>query len=297
MLSTIVLGRRRSVLPISLRKGRKRKSIEDLPTELLIQIFLDCLSLKEFPRPWIREAPVLLTRVCQRWRSIALSSAQLWAAITLKRTRGRREEQDVMALDVWIQRSGSCPLSVYLRHGGDYYCTGKSVQTILPHVSRWKAVYLTASKHCILIMRSGGNLEGLRVDGHINGAEGVIEVLQGAHSLKSLSVGNSGSILTHMSILKPLLDISYVLCPQLDSFEFLGDWSHMDIRRVADILVYRWRHSRSYDERHSSPSMVMFELKECVYTFRHNIYISKCVDEGMRVAQLDCSQSWWLSRV
>ncbi|TDL20761.1 hypothetical protein BD410DRAFT_790412 [Rickenella mellea] len=455
------------LLPFRLRKRRKHKSIKDLPTELLIQIFLDCLSLKEFPRPSTREAPVSLTRVCRRWRSIASSTPQLWAAITSSRSQS--EERDVMALDVWIKRSGTCPLSVSLRHGVDYHCVAKCVQTILPYACRWKAVYLMASERCIclsqinkvlstpdgtplledfrainvpgstafpghvfpdlsaaprpstlhlggdsiihlirpystkfhamrelrlhecentvaclhalnrcpsleileialknrsssnvltvpgpsemhaipllhtllvtgslenarpfidhirlpavlrlsifstraksgyessmwphvtnLIVRSGGNLEELRIDGHIGRAGGFSKVLRCANSLKSLSVGNPGYMLAHMNILKPSLDMSYILCPQLDRFEFLGAWNDMDILGVADILVYRWRHSRNCGKRHSSPSTVMFELKECVYTFQNDFYISECVDEGMKVAELDCSDAWWLSNV
>ncbi|KII83264.1 hypothetical protein PLICRDRAFT_119641, partial [Plicaturopsis crispa FD-325 SS-3] len=46
-----------------------------LPPELLSQIFIHCLEEEE---PSIDRAPLLLGRVCRRWRSISLSTPELW---------------------------------------------------------------------------------------------------------------------------------------------------------------------------------------------------------------------------
>ncbi|KII85672.1 hypothetical protein PLICRDRAFT_116328, partial [Plicaturopsis crispa FD-325 SS-3] len=48
-----------------------------LPAELLSEIFSFCLpAAKVVPQP--DKAPLLLTRVCRKWRAIALSTPALW---------------------------------------------------------------------------------------------------------------------------------------------------------------------------------------------------------------------------
>ncbi|TDL22339.1 hypothetical protein BD410DRAFT_723013, partial [Rickenella mellea] len=60
------------------------------PSELLIEVFIhsiDCLQPTQgifgrpalrLPRPSVKQAPLVLGRICRRWRKIALSTPSLW---------------------------------------------------------------------------------------------------------------------------------------------------------------------------------------------------------------------------
>ncbi|KAF9009932.1 hypothetical protein BDQ17DRAFT_1273594, partial [Cyathus striatus] len=52
-----------------------------LSQDVLEEIFLACLPEDRNPCMTVTEAPILLTRICSSWRSIALSSPRLWSAI------------------------------------------------------------------------------------------------------------------------------------------------------------------------------------------------------------------------
>ncbi|TDL20758.1 hypothetical protein BD410DRAFT_355672 [Rickenella mellea] len=121
-------------------------SAKDLPSELLILIFLECLPSAEFPRPKNREAPVSLTQVCRHWRTVSITFPQLWSAIALG---WNSEERDLKALGFWLERSGCLPLSFGITHGIDYACSPRVVEKIRSESSRWKTIHLTASEGCV----------------------------------------------------------------------------------------------------------------------------------------------------
>ena len=53
-----------------------------LPTELLAEIFTLCLSENWHDRRFdVRQAPLLLSNICKRWREIALSTPFLWSTL------------------------------------------------------------------------------------------------------------------------------------------------------------------------------------------------------------------------
>ncbi|KAJ7623500.1 hypothetical protein FB45DRAFT_837762 [Roridomyces roridus] len=83
-----------------------------LPPELTSAIFAFCLPESEFVEPDPSAAPLLLLRVCRRWRDIALSTPALWASlhINLEWFYGCKAV-DVLFCD-WISRSGRMPLSI-----------------------------------------------------------------------------------------------------------------------------------------------------------------------------------------
>ncbi|KAF9446230.1 hypothetical protein P691DRAFT_674046, partial [Macrolepiota fuliginosa MF-IS2] len=51
--------------------------ISRIPYEILEQIFQYTLP-PGFVKPSIRQSPLLLTAVCRKWRSVALSTRSLW---------------------------------------------------------------------------------------------------------------------------------------------------------------------------------------------------------------------------
>ena len=74
--------------------------ISALPTELLLEIFMGCLP--EHPEPSRKVAPLLLCRVCSKWRAIALAQPQLWTSLFL----GRRQHS-LKLIGTWMARSGT----------------------------------------------------------------------------------------------------------------------------------------------------------------------------------------------
>ncbi|KAJ7215601.1 hypothetical protein GGX14DRAFT_305468, partial [Mycena pura] len=49
-----------------------------LPPEITSRIFVHCLPHHGRVRPSLRCAPLVLTRICGKWRAVALSTGELW---------------------------------------------------------------------------------------------------------------------------------------------------------------------------------------------------------------------------
>ncbi|KAI0301763.1 hypothetical protein B0F90DRAFT_1717600 [Multifurca ochricompacta] len=99
--------------------------INRLPTELLAHIF-------DFLGSGAHVVPA--SHVCQRWRSIILSTPSLWSII--------REDDDIQAAQCFMQRSKSMPLDVstpvYMRQDGL-----KAFHSIVaPHASRIRRLHI-----------------------------------------------------------------------------------------------------------------------------------------------------------
>ncbi|KII92014.1 hypothetical protein PLICRDRAFT_104006, partial [Plicaturopsis crispa FD-325 SS-3] len=76
------LARERNEAEKTVRTHRDLLSLaRALPPELLSEIFVHCLP--EDTTPNVRRAPLLLGRVCRRWRAISLSTPQLWSSISI----------------------------------------------------------------------------------------------------------------------------------------------------------------------------------------------------------------------
>ncbi|KAJ7019297.1 hypothetical protein C8F04DRAFT_1148161 [Mycena alexandri] len=82
-----------------------------IPNELIAEIFV-CL-----PRMLSRQEEFLLinlTHVCRKWRDIALSTPTLWRSISLYFGRNNPAAREVRKLEIWLSRSGCCPISVQI---------------------------------------------------------------------------------------------------------------------------------------------------------------------------------------
>ncbi|KAJ7186073.1 hypothetical protein C8R46DRAFT_881971, partial [Mycena filopes] len=87
-----------------------RYPILELPTDITCEIFIHSLPVyPSFPRLTDLGSPTLLTQICRQWRSIALDTPTLWRAMSLT---SDSIEQESYLFDLWLNRSGSCPLSV-----------------------------------------------------------------------------------------------------------------------------------------------------------------------------------------
>ncbi|TDL16599.1 hypothetical protein BD410DRAFT_795161 [Rickenella mellea] len=136
--------------------------IFSLAPELWCSIFSHCVSNDQpkdaRSRDSIRclfRAPLLLGRVCSRWRDVSISSPELWSSIAVGDDRGRPPDadlaKDLEATKHWISRSGSQPLSIRIRY--DLHSKyGAMIQPILECLVsqsfRWQRVDLMVPPEC-----------------------------------------------------------------------------------------------------------------------------------------------------
>ncbi|KAJ6478118.1 hypothetical protein C8R47DRAFT_1051352 [Mycena vitilis] len=74
-----------------------------IPVEITAEIFLHCLP--EYPtHPNESIAPMLLLRICRRWRDIALGESRLWSSLKIGCAALRR-----VAEEEWLSRAGGPP--------------------------------------------------------------------------------------------------------------------------------------------------------------------------------------------
>ncbi|KAK7012330.1 hypothetical protein R3P38DRAFT_3021953 [Favolaschia claudopus] len=89
-----------------------------LPLDILEAIFLACLPTERNAAMTVREAPLLLCRICSSWRVAGREfMARLWTSlhisvdfVTVKASRNE-------AVDQWLQRAATCPISLSIAHG------------------------------------------------------------------------------------------------------------------------------------------------------------------------------------
>ncbi|TEB39435.1 hypothetical protein FA13DRAFT_1807919 [Coprinellus micaceus] len=80
-----------------------------LPEDILREVFVQCLPITHNSTFSPRDAPVLLTHVCRRWRNVALSTPSLWCSLHVP----LRLSQDFhSAMGVWLGHAGALPLSL-----------------------------------------------------------------------------------------------------------------------------------------------------------------------------------------
>ena len=118
-----------------------RLSIKSLPPELLSQIFISCLPENPCFSPLF--SPLLLTQVCHYWRVVALETHELWSTIMIRNHAMKR--RDILSLlDLWLKRSGTRPLDVFL----DIYFIDDLVSTlIMQEFTKRQEEYRTLLKH------------------------------------------------------------------------------------------------------------------------------------------------------
>ncbi|KAG2035715.1 hypothetical protein BDR03DRAFT_961965 [Suillus americanus] len=112
--------------------------IRRLPTEILSEIFLYCLPEDEHLVHTPRQAPMLLTKICRRWREVAMSLPMLWCRLQLE--VGYDDwQQRAFCYDFWLKRSGGCPLSLRLKSRTDW---GELRSLLQPYVQQISSLSL-----------------------------------------------------------------------------------------------------------------------------------------------------------
>ncbi|KAG2152571.1 uncharacterized protein EDB93DRAFT_1336514 [Suillus bovinus] len=85
-----------------------------LPKEILAEIFLYCMPVYEISTPSPHVAPLLLTRVCKRWREIALDMPNLWCRLRLEVGPSNWLEKAVNSYDFYLKQPRGPKLSLLL---------------------------------------------------------------------------------------------------------------------------------------------------------------------------------------
>ncbi|KAJ3541195.1 hypothetical protein NMY22_g3979 [Coprinellus aureogranulatus] len=93
--------------------------IRRIPQEILQLIFLECLPTDHFPTMDVTAAPIVLTRVCQSWRALALDTRHLWSSIhivtnPIPNFDGNETSKRVDRVVGWLSLANDTPLSISL---------------------------------------------------------------------------------------------------------------------------------------------------------------------------------------
>ncbi|KAF8162517.1 hypothetical protein K438DRAFT_299760 [Mycena galopus ATCC 62051] len=116
-----------------------------LPLELLVEVFRCCdtsfdpCGLRLPDGLSVRQAPWLLTHVCQRWRAITVSSPQLWRqiAVTLSDDVGETAEGIYLLTKLFLERSAQSQIAVILTGAELQHQTWPVLDLLMSSSDRW----------------------------------------------------------------------------------------------------------------------------------------------------------------
>ncbi|TFK36661.1 hypothetical protein BDQ12DRAFT_713938 [Crucibulum laeve] len=123
--------------------------IRKIPTEVLAEVFVHCITNERFISPSLTSPPLLLTSICSTWRNIALTTPGLWASILVD-VSGHCYSPPISVVKTWVERSGSSPLTFRITENGGSIPTERGTQSplsavldiFIPHHSRWRNIHL-----------------------------------------------------------------------------------------------------------------------------------------------------------
>ncbi|KAJ7856538.1 hypothetical protein B0H13DRAFT_1641431, partial [Mycena leptocephala] len=124
-----------------------------MPNEIVSEIFVHFLPVYPRPPPILGPlmlSPNLLGQICREWREIALTTPALWRAISLSLRRSERTQQKLRLLEISLERSGCCPLSISLNmghHNDNQGTLDPFLRTIARHCARWEHLKLYSPVH------------------------------------------------------------------------------------------------------------------------------------------------------
>jgi len=86
------------------------------PPEVLSRIFIHCLPETDHPEMSPELAPMLLTRICRKWREIVVGTHSLWCRLSVEHFDLAEDWHSVtFRYDLWLKRSRGRPLSLALQ--------------------------------------------------------------------------------------------------------------------------------------------------------------------------------------
>ncbi|KAJ3513936.1 hypothetical protein NLJ89_g2664 [Agrocybe chaxingu] len=111
-----------------------------LPIELLSEIFLFCVEEGIDDINTI-QTPLLLSKICSRWRAAAISNHQLWSRLSIQ-LKGPGSNRDPALIDTWLTRSVACPLTLYVFwEEPPFEDTHPVLEKLMQHSERWHTMF------------------------------------------------------------------------------------------------------------------------------------------------------------
>lgn len=110
-----------------------------LPTETLSQIFHYCLPEHEYLSPALKQAPMLLTSICRRWREVAVGVPSLWCRLYVAENLQRA----AFCYNSWLQRSRGHPISLALGSQPSVYLRRHLIQ---PYINQIRSLLVFFSR-------------------------------------------------------------------------------------------------------------------------------------------------------
>lgn len=131
--------------------------IRQLSPEMLQTIFAHCLS--EFAPMHVSKAPLLLGRICKRWREIVYNTAELWSAVHVVVSPRLR----LKALEEWLSRSGDHPLriSLFTDREATESTIAPFLDLVIPLSRRWERIALAIPPSLVRYLKLDQLLSGL----------------------------------------------------------------------------------------------------------------------------------------
>ncbi|KAJ7239201.1 hypothetical protein B0H12DRAFT_1326693 [Mycena haematopus] len=179
-------------------------AVHRLPPEILAEIFQICVAedISHYSTLNTRKAPWVLGQIRRSWRTVALSTPRLWCHIdiVLEHPTGRVSKYMVRLLRLFLERSGSCPLTFLVASGSGCKVDLRShpvLKLLMKASDRWEDACfflppLLLSRMTAIKGRLG-RLRTLKIypspPNH-----GVIDVFQIAPSLDTVQVENNMTI-------------------------------------------------------------------------------------------------------
>ena len=113
-----------------------------LPAEILSSIFLHCADLDGALNAINTiDTPLLLTKVCSGWRSVALLTQNLWSRLFLNINPNSIHQTSLVS--TWLDRAGTCPLQIYLIWQTPPFLSSHPVLDILTeHSHHWRNMFI-----------------------------------------------------------------------------------------------------------------------------------------------------------
>ncbi|KAH9481413.1 hypothetical protein JR316_0005939 [Psilocybe cubensis] len=130
-------GHDATVLPQYSSPSHSPSYICILPPEILAEIFAYCIPTEQFPIPSRTEAPLLLTHVSSFWRSVAISTPDLWSSFHINY---KDPTEDIALANLWLSRSLNKRLSISIAVDFGEQPQQAILDALCRHAKRWKHV-------------------------------------------------------------------------------------------------------------------------------------------------------------
>ncbi|KAJ7487505.1 hypothetical protein B0H11DRAFT_2013641 [Mycena galericulata] len=183
-----------------------------LPVELWDIIFDH--SVPHTPEPSLINAPLNVSQVCRRWRTIALSNPVLWAALAINITRRHTERRHAFdalhrITQLWLSRSGTRHLVVSFRQCDSVKSTSPVsllLGVVLVHAARLRCLDVRAPEASLFPLEASylylPVLEQLKIQSPWPGQTipDLVVSLAGAPRLRNLAILDTFSDAAHINL-------------------------------------------------------------------------------------------------